>query len=207
MNNGSSHPELSFLRVSGVEARAHRDEVEQVYRRSYVEAIKRGEPFDSVETFMSRFDSYASNPQLDLIIAYDETHGIGQTWGWPLTPNTQWWKGLVHESDAKFVTEDGARTFALSEIMVAQNLAGQGIARHLHDRLLGARKEARATLLVEIDNHRARRAYLKWGWRKVNQLRPGWQDAPLYDVLVLPLPLAQQQDNDDLARHEKEGAG
>jgi hypothetical protein len=31
----------------------------------------------------------------------------------------------------------------------------------------------------------------KWGWRKVAQLRPGWPDAPLFDVLILPLRPAQ----------------
>lgn len=33
----------------------------------------------------------------------------------------------------------------------------------------------------------AYRAYLRWGWRKVARLRPGWDDAPMFDVLILTL--------------------
>jgi hypothetical protein len=73
--------------------------------------------------------------------------------------------------------------------MVLQNWAGKSIAHALHDQLLLGREEQRATLLVEPDNVHARRAYLHWGWRQVAQLRPGWDHAPLFDVLILPLPL------------------
>jgi hypothetical protein len=104
-----------------------------------------------------------------------------------------WWAGLLEEPEAGFSREDGHRTFALSEIMVLQKLSGKGTAHALHDRLLLGRTEQRATLLVEPDNVRGRRAYLHWGWRKVAQLRPGWDHAPLFDVLILPLPLRPLQ--------------
>ena len=89
-----------------------------------------------------------------------------------------------------FTEEDGKRTFAFSEIMVRQAWTGRGIAHALHDELLRGRDEQRATLLVEPDNPTAYRAYLRWGWRKVAQLRPAWPGAPLFDVLILPLPVA-----------------
>jgi hypothetical protein len=44
---------------------------------------------------------------------------------------------------------------------------------------------------VRPDNSAAYAAYLRWGWRPVARLRPGWPDAPLMDVLILPLPLAR----------------
>jgi hypothetical protein len=89
-----------------------------------------------------------------------------------------------------FAREDGARTFALSEIMVRRPFTGQHVAHRLHDELLSKRTEQRATSLVEPDNTRAYCAYLHWGWRKVAQLRPGWPDAPIFDVLLLRLPMA-----------------
>ena len=76
--------------------------------------------------------------------------------------------------------------------MVRREWTGQGIAHALHDELLRRRPETRATLLVEPDNTRAYRAYVSWGWKRVAQLRPGWPDAPIFDVLILDLPLGSR---------------
>lgn len=179
--------DLTFCRYNVAEARRLRDTVEEVYVRSYGEAIASADPFDSVDAFMHRFDSYASRPGFDLVVAYQDGEAIGQAWGWPLTAHSGWWEGFLSEPEPDFTREDGRRTFALSEIMVSQEWAGKGIAHALHDHLLLARPESRATLLVESENVRAYRAYLHWGWRKVTQLRPIWDNAPTFDVLILPL--------------------
>lgn len=179
-----------FRRFDGSGARAERAAVEEVYRGAYWESVAGGDPFNSPAAFMGRFDSYASIPGFDLVVAYEDEHPVGQTWGWPLGPGNRWWEGLVSEPEPGFTDEDGTRTFALSEIMVIRGFTGRGIAHALHDELLRSRSEQRATLLAEADNTNAYRAYLKWGWRKVSQLRPHWQDAPLFDVLMLRLPLA-----------------
>jgi GNAT superfamily N-acetyltransferase len=164
--------EVNFRRFDAAEARRLRSTVD---------------PFDTTEAFMHRFDSYASQPNFDLVVAYRGGEAIGQAWGWPLTEHTQWWAGLPSEPGPDFTREDGNRTFALSEIMVSWEWTGRGIAHVLHDELLSARPESRATLLVEPDNPTAYRAYLHWGWRKVAQLRPGWNHAPTFDVLILTL--------------------
>jgi GNAT superfamily N-acetyltransferase len=88
----------------------------------------------------------------------------------PLTPGTFWWEGLDAEPEPGFASEDGHRTFALSEIMVRQEMTGRGIAHALHDELLGARHEKRATLLAEPENTPAYRAYTSWGWHTVPRL-------------------------------------
>ena len=98
------------------------------------------------------------------------------------------------EPEPGFTDEDGSRTFALSEIMVRRPWTGRGVAHALHDELLRGRNEKRATLLVELGNDVAYRAYTAWGWRKVARLRPGWPDAPLYDVLILPLAVRAVRD-------------
>ena len=163
--------------------------VEAVFRGAYVRAIEEGDPFDTPEAFMTRFASYARNPGIDLVVAFEDGKPAGQAWGWPLTPDSRWWEGLAAGPESDFTTEDGTRTFALSEIMVIREHTGQGIAHALHDELLRERHEERATLLVRPANTTAYTAYTRWGWRKASQLRPHWPDAPLFDVLMLPLPL------------------
>lgn len=187
----SSGPALEFRRCDEQAARAARGTVEEIYQDAYGEAIASGDPFDAPEAFMHRFDAYTSRGRgFDLVIAFVDGEPAGQAWGWPLGPGSGWWDGLESEPEPGFTDEaDGTRTFALSEIMVRRELTGQGIAHALHDELLRHRHEKRATLLAEPDNTRAYRAYLRWGWRQVSRLRPPWPDAPLFDVLILPLPL------------------
>lgn len=186
--------DVAFRRYDAAGAREIRSTVEFVYKDSYIDAIASGHPFESVETFMRRFDVYTAGAGFDLVVAYRDGEPAGQTWGWSLTARggTAWWGGLQAEPEPGFTREDGKRTFALSEIMVRQAHTGQGIAHALHDELLSKRTEQRATLLVEPDNATAYRAYLYWGWWKVAQLRPGWPDAPMFDVLITRLPLARR---------------
>src|SRR6266498_65844 len=183
-------PDLTFRHHDAAAARQIRATVEAIYKDSYTEAIASGDPFDTVEAFMWRFDAYAARPMFDMVIAYIGDEPVGQIWGWPLESAAAW-QGLVQEPEPGFTKEDGKRTFALSEIMVRQAWKGQGIAHALHKELLSARTEQRAELFVEPDNATAYRAYLHWGWRKVAEIRPGLPDAPLFDVLVLPLPLGR----------------
>jgi GNAT superfamily N-acetyltransferase len=181
---------LEFRRLGAQGARAARETVEVVFRGAYWADIEAGDLFDTPEAFMGRFDAYASNPLLDLVIAFEDGEPVGQAWGWPLGRGSRWWEGLESEPEPGFTDEDGARTFGLSEIMVVRGSTGRGVAHALHDELLRGRPEQRATLLAEPDNTSAYRAYVKWGWRKVSRLRPNWPDAPTFDVLMLALPLA-----------------
>jgi ribosomal protein S18 acetylase RimI-like enzyme len=182
---------LEFRRLSAEGAREARDTVELVYEDAYAAAIASGDPFESLDASMERFDSYAANPLLDLVIAYQDGEPAGQTWGWPLGQGSRWWEGLTADPEPGFTDEDGTRTFGLSEIMVRRRWTGRGIAHALHDELLAGRHEKRASLLVDPQNDAAYRAYLRWGWRKVSQLRPHFENAPLFDVLMLSLPLRE----------------
>lgn len=180
---------LTFQRYRGPSARDVRATVEAIYRASYTPE-QQADPFNSPDTWMRRFDAYTSASGFDLVIARAGEEPAGQAWGWPLTAQSRWWTGLVAEPEPGFTAEDGIRTFALSEIMVRSDLTGRGVARALHDELLAGRHEKRATLLVEPDNTTAYRAYMSWGWQRAAQLRPDWPDAPLFDVLILPLPIS-----------------
>ena len=186
----TSPPALVFQRYDGAAARAERATVEGIYRGSYVAAVQADDPFNGPDPFMRRFDSYTKVAGFDLVIARIDGESAGQSWGWPLGPGSKWWDGLDAEPEPGFAIEDGRRTFALSEIMVRQEWTGRGVAHALHDELLIARREKRAALLAEPDNTVAYRAYAAWGWQKAAQLRPAWPDAPLFDVLILPLPVS-----------------
>ncbi|WP_067691430.1 GNAT family N-acetyltransferase [Nocardia jejuensis] len=183
---------LEFHRYSALEARLLRGEVEAVFRSSYAEAIASGEPFESPVAFMARFEAYTSvnrSAGFELVMARLDGEPLGQTWGWPLPPNASWWNRFqLDEGDlSAFVAENGSRTFALSEVMVTLAFTGRGLARALHDTILGGRTEERATLLVNPANERAYRAYRNWGWQRAGTLRPSWEDAPRFDVLMRDL--------------------
>jgi GNAT superfamily N-acetyltransferase len=185
-------PDLTFRRYDAAAARTVRDVVADIHRDAYAERIATGDGFAADQAFMQRYDAYTARDGFDLVLALDQDgETVGQAWGWPLdaAAGAGWWRGLVEAPEPDFTREDGRRTFALSEIMVRRSATGQGIAHPLHDELLDARAESRATLLVRPTNTTAYRAYERWGWRPVAQLRPGWPDAPLMDVLVLPLPM------------------
>lgn len=190
--HSASMVDIDFQRYTAAQARELRKDVERIFRDSYVDAIESGEEFESPEAFMCRFDAYTDPGRagaFELVIARLDGELCGQAWGWPLTARTAWWDGLrLDEGDhAAFTAEDGSRTFAFSEIMVRKRFTGRGVARALHDELLADRPEQRATLLVRPDNHRAYDKYRRWGWYRVGTLRPGWPDAPLFDVLMRAL--------------------
>ncbi|MFE3754187.1 GNAT family N-acetyltransferase [Nocardia tengchongensis] len=182
-----------FEHLNAAEARTRRTDVEDIYRGAYVEAIRSGAPFADPVAFMQRFDAYTAPDrpgEFELIMVSVSGRPVGQAWGWSLSKGTAWWGGLQLD-DAQdlddFTTEDGARTFALSELMVKNDMTGGGLARALHDRLLDNRNEERATLLVRPDNTRAYQTYLRWGWNRVGTLRPSWPDAPQFDALIRDL--------------------
>lgn len=187
----SSLEDLVFHRYDAAGARDRRDQIEEIFRGAYVDRINFGGEFESPEAFMQRFEAYTRPDRksgFELVIAESAGLACGQAWGWPLCRDSAWWEGVrLDEAEVGFTTENGARTFALSEIMVRSEFMGQGIARALHDELLGRRSEQRATLLVEPGNRRAYAAYQKWGWYRVGSLRPRWPDAPTFDVLMRDL--------------------
>jgi hypothetical protein len=184
-------PDLAFRRFDAAGARQIRATVEAIYQGSRVDVIARADPFYTIDAFMRRFDTYAGWAGFDLVVAWLDGRPAGQAWGWPLdrTRGASWWEGLIKEPEPGFTAEDGKRTFALSEIMICQQYRGQHVAHALHDELLNGRQEARATLLADPADDDACRAYLRWGWHAVAQLRPRWSDAPLFDVLIQPLPV------------------
>jgi len=113
---------------------------------------------------------------------------VGFALGYPLPERSRWWEHLRggYEGDQAFTREDGSRTFAVNELMIAPAWRGRGYAHALHDALLAERPERRATLLTRPDNEPAHSAYLRWGWRIVGTMQP-FPDSPTFDAFVLDL--------------------
>jgi GNAT superfamily N-acetyltransferase len=163
------------------------DVVVPLYEATHTERL--ADPFYSTARFVERLHAYAARDGFALVLARDETNSpVGQAFGYPLPAGSRWWQGLLTRVADGFTDEDGARTFALNELMVHADHRRQGIARNLHDVLLASRPEHRATLLVRADNTAARTAYARWGWQTAAKLQP-FPDSPAYDALILDLPL------------------
>jgi GNAT superfamily N-acetyltransferase len=184
-------PDLRFRRHDAQGALALRDTVALIYREAYYERISSGDPFYTETAFMRLFESHTRHPSLDFVIAYIGGEPVGQIWGFPVDqPTIAAAPGdLARDGDPRTGDGDSVQAFALCEIMVRKPWTGQGIAHALHDELLAARTEPYAELYVRPANATAYRAYLRWGWHKAGQTRPNLPDAPIFDVLHLPLPL------------------
>lgn len=147
-------------------------------------------PFQTVDRFMERVRAYAKAPGFEFVLGSAQGETVGLALGYPLPTDARWWSGITTPVDPERIAEDGARTFALCELMTHPDWQGKGVGHRLHDELLLKRPERRATLLVESDNDTARRAYEKWGWRQIGKIRPSWPDAPHFDALILDLAQA-----------------
>jgi hypothetical protein len=185
--------DTKFRHYHGEGAQALRETVALVHRESYFSEIASGKPFNQPEPYMQRFDAYAARPGYRHVICYIDHESVGQAWGWPIERPTDPASWQIAGFGLEPVDEAARRTFVLSEIMVRQAWIGRGIAHALHDELLLPCTEKLAELFVSPANTRAYRAYLKWGWLKVTQVRPDLPDAPVFDVLVLPLPISKHR--------------
>lgn len=177
--------ELRFEHLNSEMLSAHANVITDLYVATYQDELD--EPFQSVDRFMERVRAYARAPGFEFVLGMIQGKTVGLALGYPLPLDARWWNGLTTPVDPELIAEDGARTFALCELMTHPEWQGKGVGHRLHDELLCKRPERRATLLVESDNDIARRAYEKWGWRQIGKIRPSWPDAPHYDALILDL--------------------
>ncbi len=143
--------------------------------------------FFTEERYRHQLDSHMTALGWELVAAHIAEELAGYAYGFPLAEDSRWWRGLLTKVPDGATDETGSRTFALSELMVAEKWRGRGLGRALHDELLADRLEERATLLVEHDNATARDAYLRWGWSKFGDVKPSWDGAPVLEALIRAL--------------------
>ncbi|MBQ1011056.1 GNAT family N-acetyltransferase [Micromonospora sp. M51] len=174
--------------IKGLQLRHHSaDEAEGITDQLvdlYLEVYAGCGEFYSEERYRHQLDLHMQRAGWKLVTATVEGALVGYIYGFPLPPNTRWWEGIHEPVPPGFTQEDGKRTFALSELLVHSGWRRQGIARVLHEDLIGSRAESRTTLLARPDNVAAQTAYRSWGWGKITKLQPSWEDGPIFDVLV-----------------------
>lgn len=159
----------------------------EVYAEVYANALA-DDPFASIDRFASGLDGWSSRPGWSCAVGYDGDQAVGYAYGATLPENARWWGGLLTEVDEDLVRETGARTYALSELMVRVPWRKTGTSRQLHDALLAERPETRATLLVRQTHPKVQALYESWGWHTLGDLRPRIPDAPLFHAMLLDLP-------------------
>jgi GNAT superfamily N-acetyltransferase len=136
--------------------------------------------------FAKFVDHWSSCEGFACVVGYDQGEAVGYAYGAPLSAATTWWAKVTPSLSAEFAAETGARTFALSELMVRQRWRGTGAARAIHDELLDGRAEERVTLLVHKEHGKVRALYEGWGYREVGELVP-FVGAPDLCAMVLDL--------------------
>jgi GNAT superfamily N-acetyltransferase len=175
---------FSFEHYDGDSARPMCGRLIETYLEVYA---AEGGQFYSEDRIREQLDSHMGAKGWELVAAWAGDDLAGYAYGFPLQQGTGWWRGLLTGVDPAAIEETGARTFALSELLVRAPWRGRGLGHALHDELLTRRREERATLLVEQDNETALAAYARWGWEEFGKLRPSWAGAPELDALILPL--------------------
>ncbi|MBV8994966.1 MAG: GNAT family N-acetyltransferase [Pseudonocardiales bacterium] len=180
-------PDLTFQLLDGTQAGAHADELHALHAEVYAKP-----PYDrddDAELFAGRFRVQRRQPGFVLADARHGGYLVGYGFGMPLRPSTSWWRDLTTPLPGEVTAEYPGRTFALLDLLVRASWRRQGIAKTLHDLILKARPEERATLIVLPAATPAQNAFQRWGWRKVARTSDPRRGSLVYDVLVTTLPV------------------
>jgi GNAT superfamily N-acetyltransferase len=183
-------PDMSFQLLDGKLAALHADELKALHAEVYAAAPYAGAEHGA--QFADRLRVQRRQPGFVLAEARRGDYLVGWACGMPLRPATSWWQDLTTPLPADVIAEHPGRTFALTELLVRAPWRRQGIARTLHDLILGGRPEERATLTVLPAAVAAQHAFRAWGWRKVARARDPEPGSAVLDVLVRQLPAGRR---------------
>ncbi len=182
---------MTFRLLDGRQAAEHVTELQEIHSDVY-----QGSPYgreDDAARFTGRFLVQRRQPGFTLAEARQGGYLIGYAAGMPLRPSTSWWRELTTPLPEDVTAEHPGRTFALTELLVRASWRRQGVGRSLHDLLLRARSEERATLIVAPAATPALTAFRNWGWRKIARTRAPGTGALVCDVLVTSLPVSPER--------------
>lgn len=184
-----SPDDLTLAYRTSAEAAGLLDELCEVYADAYGVELD-GE---KISAFRTRATTALDRPRYGLLTAQEGEQIVGFVFGYTLPSGTYWWDGLAPAPSEAFTSEDGTRTFALAEIEVRRAWQGKGVGRALHDAMLAAREEERATLATGPQADAARAIYERWSWQAVGKI-PGKTGSYFseYTLYVLPLPRGER---------------
>ncbi|MFI1353692.1 GNAT family N-acetyltransferase [Streptomyces sp. NPDC020898] len=180
----TTHTELDLRHYGHAEAPAIRELLLDVHDEVY-EGVD--DPLAPRDEFARFVDGWSAKESFACVIAYDQEQPVGYAYGAPLTPGgATWWAKVTPALPEAFTVETEGRTFALSELMVRGPWRGTGASARIHDALVRARPEHRATLLVHKEHHKVRALYTSWGYETVGEAVP-FEGAPELCAMVLAL--------------------
>lgn len=169
---------ISLQLLDGAQAQAHTAELLELRAEVYG-------PDDGA--FAARYRTQRRQPGFVLAEARNGGYLVGYAFGMPLRPSTSWWRQLTAPLPEAVTAEPPGRTFALADLAVRAPWRRQGIGRDLHDLILRARPEERATAVLAPAAAPAQHAFRAWGWRKLARTRDHAGGELISDVLVTPL--------------------
>lgn len=187
-SGGVSEPGITFQLLSGGQAAGRAEELRALHAEVYAEPPYRRT--QDAGQFAARFAVQRRQPGFVLAEARHGGYLTGYASGMPLRPSTAWWRDLTTPLPENVTTEHPGRTFALVDLLVRASWRRQGIAAALHGLVLAGRPEERATLTVLPAATAAQHAFRTWGWRKVARTRDPRPGSPVYDVLLIALPVS-----------------
>jgi hypothetical protein len=173
--------------ADGDEAVRRIDEYREVYAEVFAEPPYSWGP-EYADLFARRLEAHRQQPGFALVEARTAGTLIGLGYGVSVSPAIPWWQNLTTAIPAEVTEEPPGRTWALAELMVRERWRRLHLAEAIHDRLLAARTEERASATVLPGATAAQAAADKWGWEKVGRKRNPLPGAPVFDVLVRTLP-------------------
>jgi ribosomal protein S18 acetylase RimI-like enzyme len=176
---------VTFQLLDGRQAAAHTDELRALHHEVYGQA-------EDDALLARQFQVWRRQPGSALAEARHGGYLVGYASGMPLRSSTSWWKDATTPLPAEITTEYPGRTFALTELLVRPAWRRQGIARALHDLIIGSRGEERAALAVSPGTTSAQIAFRNWGWHKAARIRGPGPGSPVLDVLTIPLPAGHE---------------
>jgi GNAT superfamily N-acetyltransferase len=179
----TTHAEIDLQHYGHADAAAIRELLLGVHDEVYEGS---DDPLAGRDAFARFVDHWSARDGFACVVAYDRGQPVGYAYGAPLSLATTWWGKVTPPLPEAFTAETGARTFALSELMVRAPWRGTGTAQRIHDALMTSRKEQRATLLVHKEHGKVRDLYEGWGYRTVGEAVP-FEGAPDLCAMVLTL--------------------
>lgn len=180
-------PGVTFRLLDGLQAGEHLADLQAVHAEVYA-----GPPYrqqDEAGSFAARLRVQRRQPGFVLAEARHGEYLVGYAAGMPLRPSTSWWRDLTAPLPDEVTAEHPGRTFALTDLLVRASWRRQGIARVLHDLILGGRGEERAAVTVLPAATAAQNAFRAWGWQKAGRTRGPQDGSPVSDILLMTLPV------------------